>query len=88
MPAKATIPVEALPGVHLAPCMALGFGRHMTVRRHFHVSTLIDRFRSHGPLLQGTSYFAFTTRLNVAVASRNTFTIASPSFARLAPMKM
>jgi hypothetical protein len=52
MPAKAMVPVEAFPVVHLAPCMALGFVRHPTVRRHFHVSTLIHRFRGHGPLLQ------------------------------------
>ncbi len=41
MAAKAMIPVEALPCVHLAPCMALGFGRHTTVRRYPRVSTLI-----------------------------------------------
>ncbi len=53
MAAKALVPVGAFPCVHLAPCMALGFGRHKTVRRHCLVSTLIHCFRGHGPLLQG-----------------------------------
>jgi hypothetical protein len=51
-PPKAIVPFAAVPCIHLAPCMALGFGRHMTVRRHSHVSSLIHRFRGHGPLLQ------------------------------------
>ena len=55
MPAKAMVPVDALPYIHLAS-EPLGFGRHMTVRRHSHVSALIHRFRGHGPLLQGLGY--------------------------------
>ncbi len=51
MPAKAMVPGEALPCIHLAS-EPLGFGKHMTVRRHSHVSALIHRFRGHGPLLQ------------------------------------
>ncbi len=51
MPAKAMVPVDALPYIHLAS-EPLGFGRHMTVRRHSHVSALIHRFRGHGSLLQ------------------------------------
>jgi hypothetical protein len=34
------------------------------------------------------NHFPVTTRLNVAVAATNVLTIASPSFAGLAPMKM